>query len=296
MMIRSRNITISILSKRPTTAASASFFCARRFSQSSTIMAQNNQRPSGSEYKTKMNDEHRRWRSNTRPGKPVNFGIVVFPAFQALDAFGPLDALNLLSRSYDMNLYTIAETLDPVSTKIVPGAQKQPGAIPATGPEELASDFGQTILPTYTFQTCPPLDVLIVPGGQGTRYAGIRSAIDFVRDRFPELQYLITVCTGSGVAARAGVLDGRRATTNKISWESTIALRPEVNWVHRARWVQDGNVWTSSGISAGIDVTFAWIGAVYGKDVAKNVAKRMEYTPVEDANDDPFADLSSFKK
>lgn len=261
-------------------------------------MAQSNARPSGSEY-TLIRAEYlfaMTAVSDTHPGKPVNFGIVVFPAFQALDAFGPLDALNLLSRSYDMNLYTIAETLDPVSTKLIPGAQKQPGAIPATGPEELASDFGQAILPTHTFENCPPLDVLIVPGGQGTRYVGIRSAIDFVRDRFPELQYLITVCTGSGVAARAGVLDGRRATTNKISWESTIALRPEVDWVHRARWVQDGNVWTSSGISAGIDVTFAWIGAVYGKDVAKNVAKRMEYTPVEDADDDPFADLSSSKK
>ncbi|TDZ26088.1 Isonitrile hydratase [Colletotrichum orbiculare MAFF 240422] len=225
--------------------------------------------------------------------KPVSFGIVVFPAFQALDVFGPLDALNLLSRSYDMNLYTIAESLDPVSTKLVPGAQHQPGAIAASAPSgpQATCDFGQTIVPTHTFQTAPPLDVLIVPGGQGTRYAGIRSAIDFTRERYPELQYLVTVCTGAGVAARAGVLDGRRATTNKLSWASTIALRPEVRWVHKARWVQDGNVWTSSGISAGIDVAFAWIAAVYGKDVAKNIADRMEYTPVEDPSWDPFAEL-----
>ncbi|KAI8264564.1 amidohydrolase [Colletotrichum sp. SAR11_239] len=230
--------------------------------------------------------------------KPLNFGIVVFPAFQALDVFGPLDALNLLSRSYEMNLSVIAETLEPVSTKQIPGAQQQPGAIPATGPAVPAanSDFGQTILPTHTFQTAPPLDVLIVPGGQGTRYAGIRASIDFIKGRFPQLQYLITVCTGAGVAARAGVLDGKRATTNKLSWEQTIALRPEVNWVHKARWVEDGNVWTSSGISAGIDVTFAWIAAVYGKDLAKNIADRMEYTPVEDSSWDPFADRWGAKK
>lgn len=219
-------------------------------------------------------------------GKPVNFGVVVFPAFQALDVFGPLDALNLLARSYDMNLYIVAQTLDPVSTKVIVDKE-----VATT-----TSDFGQSIVPTHTFQTAPPLDVLIIPGGQGTRNPGIRTAIDFVKERFDSLQYLLTVCTGAGVAARAGVLDGKRATTNKLSWDQTIALRPAVDWVHKARWVQDGHIWTSSGISAGIDLVFAWIGAVYGKDIAKNIANRMEYTPVEESSWDPFADLWGSKK
>lgn len=98
------------------------------------------------------------------------------------------------------------------------------------------------------------------------------------------------MCTGAGIAARAGVLDGWRATTNKLAWAETVALRREVRWVHRARWVEDGNVWTSSGISAGIDVAFAWIRKVYGEEVAKDVVDRMEYTPVLDPDDDPFAD------
>lgn len=209
--------------------------------------------------------------------KPINFGIVVFPTFQALDAFGPLDALNLLSSTHKMNLYILAETLDPVST-----------ARPAnTG---VGSNFAQSILPTHTFATAPPLDVLLVPGGQGTRHAGIAGAIAFIAAVFPSLQYLITVCTGSGLAARAGVLDGRRATTNKFAWRETTALRREVEWVHRARWVEDGNVWTSSGISAGIDVIFAWMRAVYGEEVAQDVADRMEYVPALDADNDPFAD------
>ncbi|OHE97899.1 DJ-1/PfpI family protein [Colletotrichum orchidophilum] len=258
---RSRNSSISVICKTPTAATLTPLACVRRFSQSHP-MAQNGERAA--------------------EGKPVNFGVVVFPAFQSLDVFGPLDALNLLARSYNMNLYTIAETLDPVSTKVI-DKNKPSGAA--------TSDFSQSILPTHTFQTAPPLDVLIVPGGQGTRNPGISTAIDFVKERFDSLQYLLTVCTGAGVAARAGVLDGRRATTNKLSWDQTVALRPQVAWVHKARWVQDGNVWTSSGISAGIDLAFAWIGAVYGKDVAKNIANRMEYTPVEDSSWDPFADL-----
>jgi transcriptional regulator GlxA family with amidase domain len=177
-----------------------------------------------------------------------------------------------------MNLYVIAETLDPVSTKLL-------------GEQPMGSDFGQTVLPTHTFQTAPPLDVLLVPGGQGTRAEGITSAVDYIQRVFPSLQYLITVCTGSGLAARAGVLDSKGATTNKLSWKATAALRSEVKWEPHARWTVDGNIWTSSGISAGIDVTFAWIEAVYGADVSQAIADRMEYQRHTDANFDPFAKL-----
>lgn len=215
--------------------------------------------------------------------KPVNFGVVVFPGFQALDVFGPLDALNLLSRTYKMNLYVLAETLAPVSTQRPASTDDGPG-----------SDFAQRIVPTHTFAAPPParLDVLLVPGGPGTRLPGIAAAVACVAAAFPALRYLITVCTGAGVAARAGVLDGRRATTNKRAWAETVALRPQVRWVRRARWVEDdgGKVWTSSGISAGIDVVFAWMRAVYGEETAREIADRMEYTPVLDPDDDPFAD------
>ncbi|WQF88469.1 Putative class I glutamine amidotransferase [Colletotrichum destructivum] len=272
---RTRTIAISVFAKRPAAVMLVPLPSVRKFSQSPN-MSQDGERVAGGK-------------------KPVNFGVVVFPAFQALDVFGPLDALNLLSRSYNMNLYTIADTLEPVSTKQRTTAAGGGGGS-TSQPATVASDFGQRIVPTHTFQTAPPLDVLIVPGGQGTRYPGITTAVDFVRERFGSLQYLLTVCTGAGVAARAGVLDGRRATTNKLSWEQTIALRPQVDWVHKARWVRDGHVWTSSGISAGIDLTFAWIAAVYGSEVAKNIADRMEYTPVEDPSWDPFADLWGSKK
>jgi transcriptional regulator GlxA family with amidase domain len=181
-----------------------------------------------------------------------------------------------------MNLYMIAATMDPVSTKLL---TKQAAD----------SNFEQLVLPTHTFETAPPLDVLLVPGGQGTRSPEVNGVIEFIGKTYPTLQYLITICTGSGLAARAGLLDGKRATTNKFSWDATVALRPEVNWVHKARWVQDGNIWTSSGISAGIDVTFAWIEAVYGHEVAQTIADRMEYTRVTDSSQDSFAELFSSK-
>ncbi|KAI9149900.1 Isonitrile hydratase 6 [Paramyrothecium foliicola] len=210
--------------------------------------------------------------------KPVNFGVILFPAFQVLDVFGPLDALNVLSRTNQMNLSIIAATMDPVSNKLLTDTP-------------VDSRFEQLIVPTHTFETAPPLDVLIVPGGQGTRTQDVAHIVNYIKKTFPSLQYLITVCTGSGLAARAGVLDGKRATTNKLLWDETVALGPRVDWIYKARWVQDGNVWTSSGISAGIDVTFAWIEDVYGQDVAKAIADRMEYTRVTDPNNDVFADL-----
>lgn len=152
---------------------------------------------------------------------------------------------------------------------------------------------GQFIVPTHTFADAPPLDVLLVPGGLGSRGSGpeVTAAISLIGDVYPRLQHLITVCTGSGLAARAGVLDGKRATTNKMAWSEITALGPRVDWVAKARWVRDGNVWTSSGVSAGIDVAFAWIEEVYGEVVAQRVAVGMEYERCTDSSWDPFASV-----
>ncbi|KAJ5811463.1 hypothetical protein N7474_007764 [Penicillium riverlandense] len=216
---------------------------------------------------------------NQANDEPLRFGVVLFPGFQALDVFGPLDCINVLSRtdSHRVSLSMLSSTLEPVTTK--------PPGFPAA--------IGQSIVPTHTFATAPPLDVLLVPGGRGARGSSpvVQEIIAFVKATYPQLKYLITVCTGSGLAARAGVLDGKRATTNKMAWQEITALRPEVVWVPRARWVTDGNIWTSSGVSAGIDVTLAWIEEVFGKQTAKKIADGIEYTRHEDPSLDPFAEL-----
>jgi len=216
---------------------------------------------------------------------PVHFGIILFPGFQALDVFGPLDALNTLAKNHAIYLHVIAETLSPVSTEP-----------PAGLPSSKTGSFNQSVLPTHTFDTAPKLDVLIVPGGFGTRHPSIQSSIDFVAKVYPSLQYLITVCTGSGIAGRAGVLNGKRATTNKRSFvPTTESTKNQVKWVSHARWVVDGNIWTSAGVSAGLDVIFAWIGEVYGKETAAELANVLEYDRHTDSSWDPFADLYNLK-
>ena len=103
----------------------------------------------------------------------------------------------------------------------------------------------------------------------------------------------MTICTGATIASRAGILDGRKATTNKKAWAWAISTGPSVDWQRTARWVVDGNIWTSSGVSAGIDLVLAWMGHVYGETVAQYVADSMEYRRTLNSTDDPFADIWS---
>ncbi|KAJ3824592.1 class I glutamine amidotransferase-like protein [Lentinula raphanica] len=225
-------------------------------------------------------------RNTEREGLPVNFGLLIFPTFQALDAFGPIDILYLLSLDFPMNLSIIARTLEPVSTRSLD---------PSLNP--LKSNFGQSVVPTHTFTDAPPLDVLIIPGGFGLLADDLDPMYDFVRRTYPSLKYLMTVCNGSWVTARAGILDGRRATSNKHGWPMTKeVVGPKVNWVAHARWVVDGNIWTSSGASAGMDCALAFVEQVYGKEEAKKIAVEMEYERHEDPSWDPFAELYKLPK
>lgn len=212
------------------------------------------------------------------PAKALSVGMVLFPGFQALDVFGPLDILNLLSRSEPINLSLLSETLEPVSTK--------PNPAPAF------SNCEQSVIPTHTLDSAPPLDVLFIPGGPGTRPpTNTTAAVNFIQATYPTLNTLISVCTGAGLVARAGVLDGKNATTNKMAWAGTTALGPKTHWIAKARWVHDGNVWTTSGITAGIDGTLAWIADAYGEQKAQLLADALEHVRIVDSSEDPFAKL-----
>ncbi|EGR48300.1 uncharacterized protein TRIREDRAFT_107949 [Trichoderma reesei QM6a] len=210
-------------------------------------------------------------------GSPTKYAVALFSGFQALDVFGPLDALNILSASTPLGLYILSTTLSPVST--IPVKDPIPGFI------------GQSVVPTHTYQDAPSdIEVLLVPGGQGTRDPELtQPVVDFIASSFPKLRYLLTVCTGSAVAARAGVLDGRNATSNKLAFDWVMSNGPNVNWIRHARWVQDGNIWTSSGVSAGIDMIYAFIADQYGQELADSIATISEYSRSTDPTNDPFS-------
>lgn len=166
-------------------------------------------------------------------------------------------------------------------------------------PDGPPMDLGHMLQPkieaTHTFADAPALDILLVPGGLGNValvQANDTSIEDFIALRFDQLDYLLSVCTGSMSLARAGVLEGRRATTNKGAWDSVTSHGGDgIEWVPTARWTADGKVWTSSGVAAGMDMAHAFLKHFYGADdeVLMKTMNGIEYAPHTDADWDPFS-------
>lgn len=192
-------------------------------------------------------------------------GVLLFPEFQLLDVFGPLEAFGHAKDWF--RVLTVAERPGPVT-----------------------SSQGPRVIADHGFSDCPPLEILLVPGGMGTRREVNNPAlVDWIARTARGAETATSVCTGAALLARAGVLDGRRATSNKRSFGWVVEQGPKVEWVRQARWVDDGHVVTSSGVSAGIDMTLHLIGRIAGPTARDEVATRMEYEWHSDPTHDPFA-------
>lgn len=196
-------------------------------------------------------------------------GAVLFEGFELLDVFGPLEAWGMLAVEGQCVISTVAAGAGPIAS--------------AQGPKAIA-DFG--------FDDCPHLDLILVPGGIGTRHeVGNQALLEWLRRVGEPAEIVTSVCTGAALLARAGVLDGRRATTNKRSFKWVTEQGPRVTWVREARWVEDGKFATSSGVSAGIDMTLALTARLFGIETAEKIAIAMEYEWHRDAGWDPFAKI-----
>lgn len=192
-------------------------------------------------------------------------GVVLFPDFELLDVFGPVEACG-----HAKDLF-----------RIVVVAEHRGAVASAQGPKAVAE---------WAFEDCPHLDVLLVPGGMGTRReVENRVLLDWLASRAKSAELVTSVCTGAALLARAGILDGRRATSNKRAFQWVMEQGPAVTWVRQARWVDDGNVVTSSGVSAGIDMALYLIERLAGRELRERIAIGMEYDWRADPSDDPFA-------
>lgn len=139
-------------------------------------------------------------------------------------------------------------------------------------------------------------DVLLVPGGWGTRKeVQNESFLDSLRKLSAKSRYTTSVCTGSAILAKAGLLDGRRATSNKRAFAWVTSQSDSVSWVRKARWVEDGHLFTSSGVSAGMDMALALIERLFHHDSALRAAARAEYTWHQDSTFDPFSDADDIR-
>lgn len=201
-----------------------------------------------------------------------DIAILVFDGFEPLDVFGPAEVFGCIRRIHDtadapeIRYYSLngGTVHGAISTDIVTKALDD-----ATGE-----------------------DILLIPGGPGTRSLVKDAAfLEALRRQLPRFSRILTVCTGSALLAATGTIDGRKATSNKRAFTWVKSVRPEVEWAARARWVEDGNLTSSSGVSAGTDMALSVVGKAYGDEFARTLAAAIEYVWNDDPSDDPFAAL-----
>ncbi len=186
--------------------------------------------------------------------------VLLFPGVELLDFAGPFEVFsaartNAASRERLIEVFTVAETLDPIQC-----------------------NNPVTVVPDYTLINCPAADILVVPGGMGTRSAIERpELISWIAARAQQVELMTSVCTGSFLLAKAGLLRGKAATTH---WASIDRMRndfPDIDVRENTRWVDDGTVISSSGVSAGIDMALYVLQRLYSAEVATATARGIEY-------------------
>ena len=195
-------------------------------------------------------------------------GILVFPDVEVLDFCGPFEVFSVTR----VNEAARREEPSPFEVLLV---AEHSGTVVTTG--------GMKVTPDHTLESCPSLDILVVPGGWGTR-AEINNAplVAWIGERARQVETLTSVCTGSMLLGQAGLLDGRHATTH---WRALQWMRdsfPAVTVEEKLHVVEDGHVLTSAGISAGIDMALRVVARYHGEAVARNTARSMEYRYPDD--------------
>ena len=206
---------------------------------------------------------------------PIQFGILCIP-FQLTDVTGPLDVLSsssidylrgfqevggypleLAERGIDIEFHYIGESMEPMT-----------------------STANCKIQPSTTCATCPKLDYLLIGGPEPKFFLNLPPVwANFLRERVDEVKGLFTTCTGGIVAAMAGILDGKNATTNHQVVPMAKQARPEVKWTDERQWVVDGKFWTAGGACAGMDMFANWVKQNYGQDVAEAGWAALDYEP-----------------
>jgi transcriptional regulator GlxA family with amidase domain len=188
-----------------------------------------------------------------------NLAVLIFDNAEVLDFAGPYEAFSVAEDVQTgqklFNVYMVAERARPVVAR-----------------------NGFTVMPDYTLYDCPKPDIVLLPGGDGRKIAMHNPLIlDWVRQHHAHTELTLSVCTGAFFLAKAGLLDGLHATTYHECFEELQAVVPSATLHRDRRWVDNGNIITSAGVSAGIDMSLYVIGKLHGADQAAKTARDMEY-------------------
>jgi len=194
----------------------------------------------------------------------MEIAVLIFDDFETLDVFGPVEIFGRLVELYSVKFYSIN------------------GGI-------INNKHGISILSDKLDNINNETEILLIPGGLGTRTEVFNDKlIEQIKLIAGKSKYILTVCTGSALLAKTGLLDNKTATSNKRAFDWVITNGPYVRWNKNARWTVDENVYTSSGVSAGMDMAFGFLSDRYGVEFARRIARKIEYIWNENKNVDHF--------
>lgn len=192
----------------------------------------------------------------------MKVNVLFFEGFETLDAFGPVEVLGKVSE-YELQYFS-------VEGGIVTSAQG-------------------TQIVTKSMDEIESGQILVVPGGRGTRtYVNDTVFLEKLKTTAVNAKYCLTICTGSALLAKTGLLNQKKATSNKYAMDWVMSVNSEVHWQKSARWIADGQYYTSSGVSAGIDMALGFIADQFGRAKADEIAHGIEYLWNSEAENDPF--------
>ncbi len=190
--------------------------------------------------------------------------VLLFEEFETLDVFGPVELFGRLKNEYSTRFYSLSGG-------------------------NISNSHGVTLFTNKLEEIKTGTDIFLIPGGYGTRKeVANEPLIKLIREISSSSRYVLTVCTGTALLARTGLLDFKKATTNKIAFDWVMTQGEKVHWIQKARWVVHGNFYTSSGVSAGMDMTLGFLKDLHGIDFARQVAHQIEYQWTEDSTNDIF--------
>lgn len=193
----------------------------------------------------------------------MDINFLLFDDFETLDVFGPVEILGRL-QEYELHFISIN------------------GGV-------VKSRQGTEIV-TQSVNEMNSGGILVIPGGQGTRVlVNDLSYVEALYKMASCAKYCLAICTGSALLAKTGVLDGRKATSNKRAFDWVKSVNTNVDWVQKARWVVDGKFYTSSGVSAGMDMSLGFVADIVDIKTAEEIAYAIEYVWNSDKRNDSFA-------
>ncbi|MCW7458769.1 DJ-1/PfpI family protein [Leptospira bandrabouensis] len=189
----------------------------------------------------------------------LHIGILIFPEVEVLDFAGPFEVFSIAENNDQKklcNVFLVSENLSPVNAR-----------------------NGLIVLPNFEYKNCPPMDILIVPGGYGAEEIEIKNqtTLSWIKTKYLEVKHLASICTGAFLLAELGLLKGLDVTTHWMDINTLKNNYPLLNVKEKLRYTDNGKILTSGGISSGIHLSFYLLQKLFGLEVATRTAKRMEY-------------------